>query len=160
MSSVPKAPKSPASNNKEKSRNIMPPICIATFVVLLLFAVLYGWPQYNVWQKGLAGEAELKRAEQNRKITVEEAKAKLEAAKSLSAAEIERARGVAEANKIIGASLKGNEAYLRYLWINGLQEGATPQVIYVPTEGGLPIMEAGRLNHLPQLQPPRVLTED
>lgn len=35
---------------------------------------------------------------------------------------------------------------LRYLWIQGLQEGATPQVVYVPTEAGLPILEAGRTN--------------
>lgn len=119
-------------------------------VITLIAAGLYGCPKYNVWEKGLAGEAELRRATQNRQIAVEEAKAKLEAAKSLSDAEVERARGVAEANKIIGESLKGNEAYLRYLWINGLQEGATPQVIYVPTEGGLPVMEAGRLSQLPQ----------
>lgn len=64
----------------------------------------------------------------------------------LAEAEIERAKGVAEANRIIGESLKGNEAYLRYLWIQGLQEGSTPQVVYVPTEAGLPILEAGRMN--------------
>ena len=69
-----------------------------------------------------------------------------EAATLEAQAEIERAKGVAEANKIIGDSLKGNEAYLRYLWIQGLQEGATPQVVYVPTEAGLPILEAGRTN--------------
>lgn len=46
-------------------------------------------------------------------------------------------------NKIIGASLKENEAYLRYLWING-RESNNPTVIYVPTEAGLPILEAGR----------------
>lgn len=124
-------------------------------VILIACGSLYGCPKYNVWQKGLDGEAELRRAEHSRKIAVEEAKAKLEAAKSLSEAEIERARGVAEANRIIGESLKGNEAYLRYLWINGLQEGATPQVIYVPTEGGLPIMEAGRLSHLPPSPKPQ-----
>lgn len=129
-------------------------MAVAVLFIALLAAGMYGCPKYNVWQKGLAGEAELRRAEQNRQITVEEAKAKREAAKMLSDAEVERARGVAEANKIIGESLKGNEAYLRYLWINGLQEGATPQVIYVPTEGGLPIMEAGRLNHLPPKEVP------
>lgn len=127
---------------------------VVVLSIVLLAAGMYGFPKYNVWQKGLAGEAELRRAEQNRQITVEEAKAKREAAKMLSDAEVERARGVAEANKIIGESLKGNEAYLRYLWINGLQEGATPQVIYVPTEGGLPIMESGRLNHLPPKEVP------
>ena len=56
-----------------------------------------------------------------------------------------RAKGVAAANKIIGDSLHGNEAYLRYLWIDGLREhGKGAAVIYVPTEAGLPILEAGR----------------
>ena len=87
--------------------------------------------------------AEFVQAEQNRKITVLEAEAKLEAAKSLAAAEIQRAHGVAEANKIIGDSLKDNESYLRWLWIENLDKGGN-SVIYVPTEAGLPILEAGK----------------
>ena len=67
----------------------------------------------------------------------------MESAELLAQAEITRAKGVAQANKIIGDSLKENEAYLRYLWINGL-ESNNPTVIYVPTEAGLPILEAGR----------------
>ena len=59
---------------------------------------------------------------------------------------VERAKGVAEANKIIGESLNGNEAYLHYLWLHGLETGNN-DVIYVPTEANLPIMEAGRLSH-------------
>lgn len=66
-----------------------------------------------------------------------------EAAQHLAQAEIERAKGVAEANKIIGDSLKGNEAYLRYLWIHSL-ENTQNSVIYVPTEANLPILEAGK----------------
>lgn len=116
------------------------------FLVLLASALgLYGCPRYEVYQQNLKGEAELARATQNRQIKIQEAKAQLEAASLQAQAEIERAKGVAEANKIIGDSLKGNEAYLRYLWIQGLQEGATPQVVYVPTEAGLPILEAGRM---------------
>lgn len=114
--------------------------------ILLCTGAMYGCPKYNVYQQNLAGEAELARATQNRQIRIQEAKAKQEAATLEAQAEVERAKGVAEANKIIGDSLKGNEAYLRYLWIQGLQEGATPQVVYVPTEAGLPILEAGRTN--------------
>lgn len=122
-------------------------LAFSTVIVLLLVAGgMYGCPRYEVYQKELAGQAELARATQNRQIKIQEANAEKEAAKALAEAEIERARGVAEANKIIGDSLKGNEAYLRYLWINGLQQGATPQVVYVPTEAGLPILEAGRTN--------------
>lgn len=104
------------------------------------------WPQYSVWEQHLAGKAELARAEYNRQIAVQEAMAKREAAKSLAEAEVERAKGVAQANKIIGDSLKGNEDYLRYLWISGLEHNNDHQIIYIPTEAGLPILEAGRFN--------------
>lgn len=55
--------------------------------------------------------------------------------------EVARAEGVAKSNKIIAGSIDGN--YLRYLWIKGLQTN-NMQVIYVPTEGNIPIMEASR----------------
>ena len=58
-------------------------------------------------------------------------------------ADIERAKAAAEANRIIGESLKDNEEYLRYIWIKGLQEGKGER-IYIPTEAGLPILEAGK----------------
>jgi hypothetical protein len=53
------------------------------------------------------------------------------------------ASGAAKANKIIGESLKSNEAYLHYLFINNM-EHTQNQVIYIPTETGLPILEAGK----------------
>ena len=115
--------------------------CVVT--VALLIGLMIGIPIYSVWQQGLEGEAELKKAEWNRQITVREAEAKKESSKALADAEVIRARGVAEANKIIGDSLKGNESYLRYLWIQGLQDGSS-EVIYVPTEANLPILEAGK----------------
>lgn len=124
----------------------IPPGFIYTLVGLAaLGAILWGWPNYRIYQQKLAGEAELARATQNRQIRIQEARAKQESAVLEAQAEVERAKGVAQANKIIGDSLKGNEAYLRYLWIQGLQqEDSPPQVIYVPTEAGLPILEAGK----------------
>jgi len=118
-------------------------IIVIVGVGILVSACGYTYPKYKVWSAEQAGIAEFVQAEQNRKITVLEAEAKLEAAKSLAAAEVERARGVAEANKIIGDSLKGNESYLRWLWIENLDKGGN-SVIYVPTEAGLPILEAGK----------------
>ena len=120
-----------------------PAVVFAAVVILIIATVLYGYPRYKVWQQGLEGQAELARAEQNRKIAVQEAEAIKESAKALAEAEIIRAEGVAKANKIIGDSLKNNESYLRYLWIQTLNDN--PQnVIYVPTETGLPILEAGK----------------
>jgi regulator of protease activity HflC (stomatin/prohibitin superfamily) len=126
----------------------------AAFCGFLLFLVaggMYGCPQYNVWQQQLAGRAELARADSNRQIATLEAKARHESAKELAQAEIERAKGVAEANKIIGESLHGNEAYLRYLWIHTLGE-KQGDVIYVPTEANLPILEATRLAPTPAVE--------
>lgn len=118
---------------------------VGTFVFMGIIAgSCYGCPVYRVWQKGLAGKAQLKQAEYNRKIKIREAEAKFHSAKSLAKAEVERAKGVAKANKIIGNSLRNNDAYLRYLWIQGLQDGSS-EVIYIPTEANLPILEAGRM---------------
>lgn len=57
--------------------------------------------------------------------------------------EVAKAEGVAKANQIIGDSLKNNDSYLKYLWIQALKDTKS-QVIYVPTEAGLPILEASR----------------
>lgn len=122
-----------------------PFIFLVSIGIAILAFAMWGLPQYSVYKQSLTGEAELARAEQNRKIKIREAEALKESATLLAAAEIERAKGVAEANKIIGDSLKGNEAYLRYLWVQSLNgEGKNPTVVYVPTEAGLPIMEATR----------------
>jgi len=124
-------------------------------ILLVLFLNLTGcgvW--YAEWQGDIqkatlkkSGEAQLLEAESSKKITIESAKATLESAKLLALAEIERAKGVAEANKIIGDSLKGNEAYLRYLYISNLEKAesnGSVNTIYIPTEAGLPILEAGK----------------
>ena len=114
-------------------------------IALLALILLFGVPVYNVWQQEMTGKAELSRAEQNRQIRIQEAKAKKEAAVFEAEAEVERAKGVAQANKIIGESLNENENYLRYLWIQSLNDG-NAETIYVPTEAHLPIREADRFS--------------
>ena len=134
---------------------------IIAMVVLTSGAGMVGIPIYGVWSAQKAGEAQLAQANQNRQIAVAQARAKAESAHFLAEAEITRAEGVARSNEIIGASLRGNEAYLRYLWINGLEQNRNA-VIYVPTEAGLPILEAGRLSRLPspEAAPGRVTKPD
>ena len=122
------------------------------FFIICIVAVLaffIGAPIYGVWQQELQGQAELARAEYNKRIIVEEARAEMDSAGLYADAEIIRARGVAEANEIIGESLAGNEAYLRYLWIQGLHDGSS-EIIYIPTEANLPILEASRMNDVGQ----------
>lgn len=155
-------------NTEDKiiTRGIIKWSTLATLTVAAVVMLgMWGFPVYNVWQQGLKGEAQLKKAHHNRKIKVREAEAERKAkiiladgeiekenklalarvtrAKYLAKAEVERARGVAKANKIIGDSLKNNDAYLRYLWVQGLHDGSS-EVIYVPTEANLPILEAAR----------------
>lgn len=111
--------------------------------IVSLTALLWGCPVYNVWSQGLAGKAELRRAEQNRMIAVEEAKAKLESAELLNQAEVKRAEGLAQATELVVDSFGGPGEYLRYLWIQSLEEN-NADIIYVPTEAGLPILEASK----------------
>lgn len=113
-------------------------------IIAFIFACMAGYPVYNVWSQEMSGKAQLAEAEWNRQIKVQEAQAARDSSIMLAEAEVERAKGVARANEIIGDSLKGNDAYLRYLWIQSLNTG-TSNVIYVPTEANLPILEASRL---------------
>ncbi len=119
---------------------------IALVSLIFVFSMFQTFihPYVNVWQQSMEGQAELARAESNRQIATCEANAKKESAKALSEAEVIRAQGVAEANKIIGSSLEGNESYLRYLWVQGMQTN-NMQVVYIPTECNLPILESQRL---------------
>jgi regulator of protease activity HflC (stomatin/prohibitin superfamily) len=112
-------------------------------VLLLIFSVFV--PLAKPWWAEQTGKAELAQAEQNRQIAVKEAQAKLDSSKLLAQAEVERANGVAQANKIIGESLKENEDYLRYLWITDVAGANIDKtVVYIPTEANLPILEATR----------------
>lgn len=129
-------------------------VLVLSFVIGGLFGVGYLYRNYQVWSLEMRGKAQLREAEWTKQIAIEEARAVNESA-TLQAearikqetanaeAEIIRARGIAEANRIIGEGLKGNEEYLRYLWIDKVA-GSNNQVIYVPTEAGLPVTEAGK----------------
>jgi regulator of protease activity HflC (stomatin/prohibitin superfamily) len=100
---------------------------------------MYVGPQYGVWKESLSGKAELQKAEYTRQVAVLEAQAKLDSAQRLGDAEVVRAKGVAEANKIIGNSLKDNPAYLQYLWITEGEKNANRTVYMVPSNGGAPV---------------------
>ena len=120
-------------------------ILIGLIAIGLIGFCMWLFPVYGVWQQRLEGQAILAHAQSSREVAVAEAKAKMESASLLAQAEIERAKGVAEANKIIGASLKQNEDYLRYLWITDVAgSNVDKTVVYVPTEANLPILEANR----------------
>jgi regulator of protease activity HflC (stomatin/prohibitin superfamily) len=127
---------------------------IVGILIFIIGALMFGLPRYNVWQQEMAGKAEMAKAEQNRRILVEEAKAKLEAEKLNAQAEIERARGMAEAMKVENGTL--SETYNQYLFIRTLEKladkGDLPQIIYVPTNGMIPVMDVSKKSPLKQTQ--------
>ena len=122
-------------------------IVVAFFAIIAITVGMVGCPSYNVYAARKQGEALLAHAQASKEIAVAEAKAKYESSTLLANAEVERAKGVAKANAIIGESLKNNESYLRYLWITEVANNNTGKtVVYVPTQNNLPILEATRLD--------------
>ncbi len=120
--------------NKNIKLSIYGGIVTFTLIITLMFAI----PLYSVWQQGLKGEAALARAEQERQILVQQAKAERDSA-------VLRA----EAIEIVGQAAKDYPEY-RYQEFLGafgeaFREGDIEQIIYVPTEGMIPITEAKRL---------------
>lgn len=117
-------------------------------IALLLIALTFIRPWYNVWSQEMEGKAEFAKAEQNRKIMIEEAKANLEAEKLNAQAEIERAKGAAEAISIENGSI--TPTYIEYLWVRQQSDLSNKTVIYVPTKANLPILELARDLNLTQ----------
>lgn len=120
-----------------KERDVM--IILGVVVILLIIVAMWGIPKYKVYSRELNGKAQLREAEWNRQIAVQEAQALKESAKLKAEAEVLRAEGIAEANRIIAGSITSE--YIKYKFVEGLNDGNT-EVIYVPTEANLPILEA------------------
>ena len=130
-------------------RNIIKPLIWAVAgIIILVIAMAFIRPWYNVWSQEMEGKAEFAKAEQNRKIKIEEARANLEAEKLNAQAEIERAKGAAEAIRIENGSI--TPAYIQYLWVRQQSDLSNKTVIYVPTETNLPILESTRALTIPK----------
>ena len=112
------------------------------FVVFILISIfigvgMWGLPKYKVYKLELVGKAKLAEATQTRKIQIEQANA-----------ELESSRIRAEAIQVIGEAAKKYPEYRLQEFIGAfseaLQEGTIDQIIYVPTEANIPILEAGK----------------
>lgn len=121
-------------------------LTIAITIIAIVLGLMTGIPRYNVWRSSIAiqtahnnGKAEMAKAEQNRLIIIEEAKANLEAQKLNSEAEVERAKGMAKSIEIENGKLSA--LYIQYLWVRNIDKMSGDK-IYIPTEGNLPILEA------------------
>lgn len=109
--------------------------------ILIIAGLAFGLPQYGVYTKSLNGKAQLMEAEYTRQTAVLEAQAKLDSAEKLKQVRITEAQGIAEANRIIGASLKNNPEYLTFLQIQNIQEGAekgNKTYFVAPNQAGVP----------------------
>lgn len=120
-----------------KQKGVTEIVALTVLVVVVIVGLMWGWPVYRVWQQGLEGEATLRRAEQERQVQVKQAEA-----------EVDSAKLVAEAIAIVGQAAKDYPEYRQQMFISGfaeaLKEGSIDQIFYIPTEGMIPIMEAGR----------------
>jgi regulator of protease activity HflC (stomatin/prohibitin superfamily) len=120
-------------------------------IIASLGACAKYYPEYNVYSQAMEGKAQLTKAESTRQVRVLEAKAKEESATLEGQAEVTKAEASAKAIKALKQELGSSEAYLRWLYIQGLQEQGNSQgektVVYIPTDGlvPLPISEAPRL---------------
>jgi uncharacterized protein YpmB len=115
---------------------------ILFIIVAIIVSIMALYPRYRVWSQEMEGRAEFAKAEQNRRIKIEEARSNLEAEKLNAQAEVERAKGAAEAIKIENGAL--SEKYIQYLWVRQQSTLNDKTVIYIPTEANLPILEANR----------------
>ena len=108
----------------------------ACLVIVIIIGLMFGLPLYSVWQQGLAGQADLAKAEQTRKVLIAQAHAEMEAAEL-------RAKAIA----IVGDASKKYPEYRQQEFIgafaHALESGKINQIIYVPTEANIPIIEAG-----------------
>jgi hypothetical protein len=116
-------------------------VAVLVLVVGVIALSMWGIPKYRIYKQDLRGQATLREAEWTKKVKIEDAKAERDSAVLFAEKEITRAKGLAEAQKIIDGTL--TERYLRFLWIQGLQDGSS-EVIYIATEAGMPILEAGK----------------
>lgn len=120
-------------SNRDNALTLM----VGGFVVVMIVIVLFAWPQYKVWQQGMSGQAKLAEAQQSKQIAIEQAKAELESAQLR-----------AQAIKVIGETAKQYPEYRNQEFIgafgDALRDGKIQQIVYVPTEANIPILEAGK----------------
>lgn len=118
---------------------------VAVIVVWNIVSAFVG-PIYRVWAAHKRGLADLAMAENETRIAVLRAEREAESARHYAEADVERAKGIAASIVEVEQHLGGPEGYLRWKYIHMLEEqDGVSQIIYLPTEAGLPILEANRL---------------
>lgn len=111
---------------------------VLVFVLFLVVGGMAGCPQYDVYYQRLQGEAALAKAHSVRQVQVTQAQAEKDAATLR-----------ADAIAIVGKAARDFPEYRQQEFIGAFAEamhnGKINQIIYVPTEANIPILEARRL---------------
>ena len=117
------------TDNKSLYPTIKRGLVLTGAVIVFLMLLLSTWRWINPYFTK-------HRIETERRALVREAESRVEADRI-------RAKGTADANATIAASL--TDTYIRWLYVDQMDQ-LKGQTIYIPTEGGLPILEAERLS--------------
>ena len=115
---------------------------VTLFLILLIGGCMAVKPQYNLYKANTEKQSVIREQEAQSKAAEFRAISEVTQAEAKAEAEVIRAKGIAEANRIIAESI--TPEYVNYLYVRAL-EATQNQVIYVPTEAGLPVLEANRL---------------
>ena len=126
------------SDKRAVIRGLKTSIPICASVLLIIAFCIFILPVYNVWKQEMNGKAKLAEAEYSKQVQIQEAQNNLEAEKLNAEAEVERAKGAAEARETEGLGMSAEE-YIQYLWVKKLSL-ADSKIIYLPTEGGIPTL--------------------
>jgi len=114
------------------------------FLIAVIAISFYALPKYNAWRAEINiitqqrnGAAELAKATQSRQVLIEQARAEKDSAQLR-----------ADAIAIVGKAAKEFPEYRSQEFIGAFAEalhnGTINQIIYVPTESNIPILEAGK----------------
>ena len=118
------------------------------FLAATLFSIGWGWAHFRLWKADYTGKALTIEKEYNGKAILAEAEFAKMARVEGARAEKEAAQLTADAIAIVGKAAQSYPEYRQqefYLALgDALQAGNIEQIIYLPTEAGLPITEAGK----------------
>jgi hypothetical protein len=138
-------PETIAAKNEEARRWVRFGLKITAGVIVGLILLIWGWkyvtPKYNLYRANTEKQAIIKETQARADAARYEAERQVEIARARAEADVIRADGVAEANRLIASSL--TPEYVRWYFVDRLDD-INGQIIYVPTEAGVPLPEAGR----------------
>jgi len=118
------------------------------FAIACLFGTMWGWAHFRLWKAEYTGKAlEIEKEYVGKAILAEAEHARM-ARVEAARAEKEAAQLTADAIQIVGEAAQQYPEYRQQEFFlalgEALQEGNIEQIIYLPTEAGLPLTEAGK----------------